>query len=128
MGCNLQAPMRARAQRARQDKIMPAPISRPTRARVRQLHEDGRRISDIARELGLARSTVSRYVAEMDAQHEVALSPAAQLTEDEVGRLRHLASLMVKHTCPACSQYIVTISLVHSGVCEHFCENWQRAA
>lgn len=77
---------------------MPAQISLPTRERIAQLHAEGTRINHIARELGLARGTVAKYVRDLDAGH----ARLAGLTEDELARLRFLATLAAPCLCPSC--------------------------
>lgn len=79
---------------------MPAPISRPMRQKIAERHAEGRRIVDIARELGLARGTVARYVREIDDNEEA----VAALTADEVARLRFLATLARPFRCSKCGE------------------------
>jgi hypothetical protein len=65
------------------------------RNRIRTLYLSGKfRLADIAKQLGLHRSTVARYVASFDRHAEVAASPAATLSERDVAKLRFLAHML----------------------------------
>ena len=46
---------------------MPAAIPLPLRDKLQKLRQSGQRISEIARELELSRSTVARYCKDIDA-------------------------------------------------------------
>ncbi|GEM_PF-1766095 len=70
---------------------MPAKLSKPARRRVRELYLQGWKKSAIAKELGISRDTVAKYCNGLDTEVDLIGSPAAQMTGEEVRRLRVLA-------------------------------------
>ncbi len=72
---------------------MPAKLTRPTINRIIRLREDeGLRAADIVCKFDLSPGTVSKYVNEHEADREVSLSPAARLSEADVGILQQLVA------------------------------------
>lgn len=100
---------------------IPAPTGQDPRD-----HEAGASITRIAGELRLSRGTVGKYVRGFDEDVEVARSPVASMTADEVKRLRAIASTVVGGTCPNCGQGMVTLSTMTAGRCLACAAEWTR--
>ena len=105
---------------------MPARIPRPTRDRILRLHEDGVRIANIASELRLSRGTVGKYVREAELQHEVSLSPAAELTALEVAKMRYFLKQISVHSCPSCGERVLALPADLTGNCGECGVEWSR--
>lgn len=97
---------------------MPAKIPRPTRTRIRQMHEAGERLQAIADKLGLDRKTVAKYcdAGEKDQVPGLAV-PAAQLSADEVDKLQMLASSARVVRCPRCQLWLTYLVSSPAVVC-----------
>ncbi len=105
---------------------MPAKISRPVLERIKRLYEDGMRISDIAGELGLCRGTVAKYVRAYEADRIVAGSPAAQLTDEEILKLRYMLARIVPVACPSCGERMYADRTADEGTCPSCGSGWSR--
>lgn len=87
---------------------MPAKIPPATRGKILKLRRAGKRVGEIVAELGLGRSTVQRYVRQVDAEDEGALALEG-LSAGEVGRLKILLACSVFMKCPGCSHMIAVM-------------------
>lgn len=105
---------------------MPGRLSRPVREKIAKLHEDGLQQKEIAERLGLARGTVSTYVREADEAAELALSPAARLTDDEVSKLEFLAGMVDAFACPGCGEAVYALATTMRGTCDACGTGWRR--
>ena len=99
---------------------MPAAIPLPLRDKLQKLRQSGQRISEIARELKLSRSTVARYCKDIDADVELKSTPAAALSEQEVLKLRWLAAQGRFIRCGECGRQMLVDVTRASGRC-HGC-------
>jgi ribosomal protein L37AE/L43A len=88
------------------------------------MHEEGLRQKDIAAQLDVARCTVARYVQEIEADVQVQRTPAGQLTEREVARLKFLARTVHELNCPKCGQAFIAAIAAREGDCPHCNAGW----
>lgn len=103
---------------------MPAPIPPTLKNRLQTLRSEGHRISEIARQLGLARSTLARYTKDVDDHVELQSTPAVKLSEQEVLKLRWLASQLEFITCGECGRHLVVDVTRQQGRCHRCGTGW----
>ena len=87
-------------------------LSKPMQKAIRDLYAGGMAKSAIAAKLQIRRETVAKYSMAVDAEIDLAGTPAAKFTEDEVALLRGLTSLLQPTTCDSCG--------VHFSLLVHF--------
>ena len=104
---------------------MPAPIPPTIRKKLQTLRGEGHRISEIAKELGLARSTVARYTKDVDDRVELESAPAAKLSDREVLKLRWLASQLEFTDCGECGSHLVVDVTRQQGRCHKCGSGWE---
>ena len=84
---------------------MPAAISAPNRAKVMELYQDRKTLTQIGATLTLARNTVAKIVREEEAKNAAAPKAigAADFTQDQLFKLRYLLDERVGiGQCPKC--------------------------
>lgn len=90
---------------------MPARIPPKIQRDIMKLRAKGLRVGQIAREVGLHRTTVSRYVEDADAidTNAIEAAAAADFTAADVQVLRRLAREVAECSCEACGHVFVIL-------------------
>ncbi len=86
---------------------MAASIPKIKIERFRALAAEGARVIDIAREVGVDRGTVSRYLTGDLVNESVVKAPAATLSERDVAMLRSLVNEVMMFRCLQCKTVVL---------------------
>ena len=90
---------------------MPAKIPPATRGKILKLRRAGKRVGEIVAELGLGRSTVQRYVREVDREDERGLALDG-LSASDVAWLKVFLKSATFVRCVACDNPVAVMTAV----------------